>query len=97
MASEVAVPVPLSTLGTVLTAPMKIHKEGPTIRLSQKTRLWFRIAVCFWASVVLMMPLMIYSEFFSSTTTRFTCDRGTGVCAVNGRTREVPRLADITR
>jgi hypothetical protein len=87
----------LSFHGTAFRTPMKIQKQAGRIILVQKTRLWFRAAVCFWATVVLMMPFMLYSDFFSSQTTRFTCDRGTGDCAVNGRTKEVPRIADITR
>jgi hypothetical protein len=83
--------------GTALTAPMKISKQGGRIILSQKTRLWFRAAVCFWAAVVLMTPFMLYSELFSSQTTRLTCDRGTGDCAIDGRTKDVPRLAEISR
>ena len=88
---------PISRQGSITTAPMKIHKETGKIILSQKTRIWFRAAVCFWATVVLMTLLMIYSELFSSQTTSFTCDRSTGDCAVDGRNREVPRLDDISR
>ena len=87
---------PISRPGAI-TAAVKIHKETGKIVLTQKMRIWFRVAVCLWAIVVLMTPFMIYSELFSSQTTRFTCDRGTGECAVDGRSREVPRLADIRR
>jgi hypothetical protein len=81
--------------GALLTAPMKVHKENGRVILLQKTRLWFRAAVCFWAMVVLLTPFMIYSEWFGSQTTQFTCDRGTGVCEVDGRTKDTPPLADI--
>jgi hypothetical protein len=97
MPREAAPHGPLSRRGAILTAPMKIRKKGGNIILSQKTRLWFRAAVSVWATVVLMTPFMIYSELFSSQTTRFTCERGSGVCAVDGRPKDVPRLADITR
>ena len=88
MPLAVAPPGPLNGPGAILTAPMKIHKKGGKIILSQKTRLWFRTAVCLWASVVLMTPFMTYATLFTSQTTRFTCDRGSGVCAVDGSARD---------
>jgi len=95
MTKEIGPPGSLHPEGAFLTAPMKVHKENDRIVLSQKTRLWFRIAVCLWAMVVLSTPFMIYSEWFSSQTTYFTCDRGTGICEVDGRSKYTPRLADI--
>lgn len=92
-----ASPGPLTLRNAVLNTGVKVHREGIAIVLLQKTRLWFRAAVCFWATIVLLTPFMIYSEIFTSQTTTFTCDRGAGICAVNGRTNDVPRLADITR
>lgn len=95
MTKEIAPPGSLHPEGAFLTAPMKVHKEKGRIILAQKTRLWFRVAVCFWAMVVLLTPFMIYSEWFTSQTTYFTCDRGTGICEVDGRSKDTPRLADI--
>jgi hypothetical protein len=46
MPREAAPSGPLSRRGTILTAPMKIHKKAGNITLSQKTRLWFRAAIC---------------------------------------------------
>ena len=40
---------------------MKIRRPDGTIVLFQKTRFWFRAAVCLWATLVLLDPLMIYS------------------------------------
>jgi hypothetical protein len=94
---DLVAPVRLAYEGTLLKSRMKIHRKERTIVLSQKTRLWFRAAVCLWATIVVMTPFMIYSEWFLSTTTRFTCDRGTGICSVDGRSGNVPRLADIGR
>lgn len=94
MNEEIAPPGPL-TEGTFLTAPMKVHKENGRIVLSQKTRLWFRAAVCLWALVVLSTPFIIYSQWFSSQTTHFMCDRGTGMCEVDGRSKNSPPLTDI--
>jgi hypothetical protein len=82
---------------SALVSPFKVHKQGSKVVFSQKTRLWFRAAVCFWATVVFLTPFMIYFNFFSSQTTRFTCDRSTGACEVDGQTRDVPRLGDINR
>jgi len=97
VSSDVAFPGPLTRHGAIMTARMKIHKNDGKIVLSQKTRLWFRAAVCVWASVVLTTPFWIYWVLFNSQTTRFTCDRGDGVCAVDGRTQGVPRLDDLAR
>ncbi|HEY3741546.1 MAG TPA: hypothetical protein VGL53_16955 [Bryobacteraceae bacterium] len=88
---------PIRYEGNLLAAPMEIHKETGRIVLSQKTRLWFRAAVCLWGTVVFLMPFIIYSELFSSETTRITCDRGAGECAVDGRTKDVPRLTGLKR
>lgn len=74
---------------------MKIRRKDRTIVLVQKTRLWFRAGVCLWTLIVLLGTLMIYSMLFGSTTIRFTCDRAAGTCEIDGRTRDVPRLADI--
>lgn len=97
MPREIVPSGPIHREGAILNAPMKIHHESGRIILVQKTRLWFRAVVSFWAMVVLMTPFMLYSEIFTSQTTRFECDRGTGFCAVDGRTKDVPRLADLTR
>lgn len=67
------------------------------IVLSQKTRLWYRLSVCLWAIVVLMTPFMLYDEIVNAHTTHFTCDRASGICAVEGDPKGVPRLADIAR
>ena len=88
---------PLSSGGTFLRAHLKIRREGGTIVLSQKTRLWFRLSVCVWAMVVLMTPFMLYDEIVNSHTTHFTCDRASGICAVEGDPKGVPPLADIAR
>jgi len=88
---------PLSSGGTFLRAHLKIRREGGMIVLSQKTRLWFRLSVCVWAMVVLMTPFMLYDEIVNSHTTHFTCDRASGICAVEGDPKGVPRLADIAR
>lgn len=94
---DFAAPVRLNAEGGFLASSMKIRRKGGQIIVSQKTRLWFRAAACVWATVVLLTPFMIYSEFFTSTTTRFTCDRGTGLCAVDGRATDIPRVPDIVR
>lgn len=88
---------PLSSRGTILRGHLEIRREGGRIVLSQKTRLWFRLSVCLWALVVLMTPFMLYDEIANSHTTHFTCDRASGICAVEGNPKGVPRLADITR
>ena len=44
-----------------------------------------------------MTPFMLYDEIFRSHTTHFTCDRGSGICAVDGNPKGVPLLANITR
>ena len=90
-------PKPLTRAGGFLTAPMNVHKESGRIVLSQKTRIWFRAAVCFWALVALVTLFMLYDQLFLSHTCHFTCDRNTGVCAINGQTRGIPKLADIRR
>ena len=74
---------------------MKVYKENGRIILLQKTRLWFRAAVCLWAMVVLATPFMIYDAWFGSQTAHFACNRATGVCEVDGRSKDVPPLADI--
>src|SRR5690242_9528910 len=88
---------PLSSRGTMLLAHLEIRREGGRIVLSQKTRLWVRLFVCVWAMVVLMSPFMLYDEIVNSHTTHFTCDRASGICAVEGNAKGVPRLGDITR
>jgi hypothetical protein len=88
---------PLSNRGTILRAHLKIRREGGMIVLSQKTRLWFRLSVCLWALVVLITPFMLYDEIANTHTTHFTCDRASGICAVEGNPNNLPRLADITR
>jgi hypothetical protein len=97
MTREIGPPGSLQTEGGFITAGMKVHKESGRIVLLKKTRLWFRAAICFWAMFNLFIPFMIYSEWFSSQTTRFICDRGTGVCTVNGQSKDSPPLADIRR
>jgi hypothetical protein len=97
MSPQVVPPKPLTRAGGFLTVPMNVHKESGRIVLSQKTRFWFRAAVCFWAIVVLTTLFMLYDQLFLSHTCHFTCDRNTGVCAINGRTRDIPKLADIKR
>lgn len=88
---------PLSCRGTILGAPLQIRREDGRIILSQKTRLWFRLSVCLWAIVVLLSPFMLYDEVANSHTTHFACDRASGICAVEGDPKGVPRLADISR
>ena len=95
MSPQVVLPKPLTRAGGFLTAPMNVHKESGRIVLSQNTRIWFRAAVCFWALVVLGTLFMLYDQLFLSHNWHFTCDRNTGVCAVNGHTRDIPKLADI--
>jgi hypothetical protein len=97
MPPQVVFPKPLTRAGAILTAPMEIHKESGRIVLSQKKRIWFRAAVCFWALAVLSILFMLYDELFQTHTWHFTCDRGTGVCAIDGQTRDIPKLADIKR
>jgi hypothetical protein len=40
---------------------------------------------------------MLYSQLFSAQTTRLTCDRATNICAVDGSSRDVPRVDEIAR
>jgi hypothetical protein len=65
--------------------------------LSQKTRLWFRVGVFMWGIVVLISPFTLYDEIFNSHTTRFTCDRASGICAIEGSPQPLPRLPNIVR
>ena len=97
MNEGIASPGSLDAQGGFIKAAMEVHKESGRIVLSQKTRLWVYAAVGLWALVVLAGPFMIYSDFADSQTTHFTCDRGTGVCAVDGRPNDSPPLADIKR
>ena len=97
MSPQVVFPKPLTRAGAMLTEPMKIHKETGRIVLSQKKRFWFRAVVCFWALVTLVMPFILYDKLFLTHTCHLTCDRSTGVCAVNGQTRDIPKVADIKR
>jgi hypothetical protein len=97
MNEGVASPGSLSVQGGLIRAGMKVRKENGRIVLSQTTRFWVYAAVSFWALIVLAGPFMIYSDFFGSQTTHFTCDRGTGVCAVDGRSKDSPPMADIKR
>jgi hypothetical protein len=95
MPAQVTAPGVIETEGAFLNAPMRVHKGHGRLVFSKKTRLWFRVAAVFWALAVLMFPFMIYDELFNTHTTRFTCDRGTGVCEVNGQSKYYPRVADI--
>jgi hypothetical protein len=95
--TDIALPVRLESEGSLLRCPIKFRRENARIVLSQKTRLWFRSGVCLWAVVIVMTPFMIYSELFGATVVRFRCDRDAGTCAIGGRTRDVPRPADVVR
>ena len=95
--THIPLPVRLDSEGSLLRCPAKIRRKKGRIVVLQKTRLWFRAAVCVWALVVLMTPFMIYSELFGATVVRFRCDRAAGTCAIDGRTRDVPPPADIVR
>lgn len=88
---------PIQCDGAILKTPMEVHKDTGRIVVIQKTRLWFRMAVWFGVLIVALHPFMIYSEIFTVQTSHFTCDRESGACSLNGRTEEIPRLAEITR
>ena len=96
-AGTATAPGPITLRGGIRIAAMKIHREPDKVVFSQKTRLWFRLAAFIWVLCSLMTPLMLYSQLFTTQTTRFTCDRASDQCAVNGQPKDLPRLSALKR
>jgi hypothetical protein len=75
---------------------LDIQQSVDGLVLTQGPSTFVKIVTFAWPLALLLGAWLCYNVWFVARTTTFTCDRGTGKCAIDGETAAMPALADIT-